>query len=157
MPWTPTILDKIKWNSKLPSPPNQGWSRAKGKNAPFSHLWFGGRGGGGGGLGFHLFCPRFQLVMHGHYNKTANQSARTIVAIWQWMFMTLDKSIPQHTHDATGATLWYPDNGEYWYTEKTATTLFGHSKMATNPTFFNLLFISWVRLTITSFRIIGCR
>ena len=24
MPWTPTILDKIKWNSKLPSPANQG-------------------------------------------------------------------------------------------------------------------------------------
>ena len=39
-----TILDKIKWNSKRPSPPNQGWSRAKGKNAPFSHPWF--RGGG---------------------------------------------------------------------------------------------------------------
>ena len=24
-----------------PHPPNQGWSRAKGKNAPFSHPWFG--------------------------------------------------------------------------------------------------------------------
>ena len=35
------ILDKIKWNSKPPSPPNQGWSRAKSKNAPFSHPWFG--------------------------------------------------------------------------------------------------------------------
>ena len=58
------------------------------------------------------------------------------------MFMTLDKSKPQHTHDATGATLWYPDNEEYWYLEKTATALFGDSKMATNPTFFNLLFIS---------------
>ena len=41
----PTILDKIKWNSKPPSPPNQGWSRAKGKNASFSHPWFGGEGG----------------------------------------------------------------------------------------------------------------
>ena len=40
-----TILDKIKWNSKPPSPPNQGWRRAKGKNAPFSHPWFGGKGG----------------------------------------------------------------------------------------------------------------
>ena len=38
------ILDKVKWNSKPPSPPNQGWSRGKGKNAPFSHPW--------------LFCPR---------------------------------------------------------------------------------------------------
>ena len=28
-----------------PIPPNQGWSRAKGKNAPFSHPWFGGEGG----------------------------------------------------------------------------------------------------------------
>ena len=43
--WKPTILDKIKWNSKPPSPPNQGWSGAKGKNVPFSHLWFGGEGG----------------------------------------------------------------------------------------------------------------
>ena len=41
----PTILDKVKWNSKPPSPPNQGWSRAKGKNAPFSHPWFGESGG----------------------------------------------------------------------------------------------------------------
>ena len=42
-----TILEKIKWNSKPPSPSNQGWSRApdEGKNAPFSHPWFGGRGG----------------------------------------------------------------------------------------------------------------
>ena len=40
-----TILDKIKWNSKPPSPLNQGWRRAKGKNAPFSHPWFGGEGG----------------------------------------------------------------------------------------------------------------
>ena len=39
-----TILDKIKWNSKPPSPLNQGWSRAKGKNAPFFHPWFGGGG-----------------------------------------------------------------------------------------------------------------
>ena len=41
----PTILDKINWNSKPhPPAPNQGWSRAKGKNAPFPHLWFGGKG-----------------------------------------------------------------------------------------------------------------
>ena len=39
------ILDKMKWNSKPPSPPNQGWSRAKGKSVPFSRPWF--RGGGG--------------------------------------------------------------------------------------------------------------
>ena len=42
--WT-TILDKIKWNRKPPSPPNQGWSRAKGKNVLFYHPWFGGKGG----------------------------------------------------------------------------------------------------------------
>ena len=47
----PTILDKIKWNSKPPSPPNQGWSCVKGKNTPFSHLWFGG----GGGLRFSIY------------------------------------------------------------------------------------------------------
>ena len=49
-----SILDKIKWNSKPPSPPNQGWSRAKGKNAPFFHPWFGGEGGGGLGFPFVL-------------------------------------------------------------------------------------------------------
>ena len=54
------ILDKIKWNSKPPSPPNQGRSRAKGKNAPFFHLWFGLEGGV---KVFHLFCPRLQLVL----------------------------------------------------------------------------------------------
>ena len=51
-----TILDKIKWNSKPPSPPNQGWSRAKGKNAPFFHPWF--RGGGRGGLGFPFILSK---------------------------------------------------------------------------------------------------
>ena len=37
-----TILDRIKWNSKPPSPtpPNQGWSQ----NAPFSYPWFVGEG-----------------------------------------------------------------------------------------------------------------
>ena len=39
------------WQNKMeqqtPIPPNQGWSRAKGKNMPFSHLWFGGMGGQG--------------------------------------------------------------------------------------------------------------
>ena len=49
-----TILDKIKWNSKPPSPLNQGWSHAKGKFAPFSHPWFGG-GGGGGGTRFFIY------------------------------------------------------------------------------------------------------
>ena len=29
---------------QTPIPPNQGWSRAKGINAPFSHPWFGRRG-----------------------------------------------------------------------------------------------------------------
>ena len=48
------ILDKIKWNSKPLSPPNQGWSHTKGKNAPFSHPWFGG-GGGGGGSRFSVY------------------------------------------------------------------------------------------------------
>ena len=55
----PTILDKIKWNSNPPIPPNQGWSRAKGKTAPLSHPWFGE---GRRVYVFHLFCPRFNLV-----------------------------------------------------------------------------------------------
>ena len=50
------ILDKIKWNSKPPPlpppPPNQGWSGAKGKNATFSHPWFGG------GLGFPFILSK---------------------------------------------------------------------------------------------------
>ena len=52
------ILDKIKWNSKPLSPPNQGWSHTKGKNAPFSHPWFGGGVGGGGGLGFPFILSK---------------------------------------------------------------------------------------------------
>ena len=51
----PTILDKIKWNSKPPSPPNQGWSRAKGKptrHFPILDL------GGGGGLGFPFILSK---------------------------------------------------------------------------------------------------
>ena len=37
-------LGQNKMEQQTPSPPNQGWSRAKRKNAPFSHLWFGGEG-----------------------------------------------------------------------------------------------------------------
>ena len=39
-----------KMEQKTPILPNQGWSHAKGKNSPFSHLWFWGGGGGGQGL-----------------------------------------------------------------------------------------------------------
>ena len=50
-PHLSTILDKIKWNRKPPSPPNQGWSCAKGKKPRhFPILDLGG--GGRGGLGF---------------------------------------------------------------------------------------------------------
>ena len=85
--WT-TILDKIKWNSKPPSPLNQGWSCTKGKNAAFYHPWFGEGGGSrfsiyfvqdcsipsrGGGMGSNtptlyacfvlsVFCVLFQCV-----------------------------------------------------------------------------------------------
>ena len=54
MPWTPTILDKIKWNSKLPSPPNQAWSRAKAKTRHFPIFDLGGERGGGLGFPFIL-------------------------------------------------------------------------------------------------------
>ena len=40
-----TILDKVKWNSKPPSTPNQGWSRAKAKTRHFPILDLGGEGG----------------------------------------------------------------------------------------------------------------
>ena len=40
-----TILDRTQWNSKPPSLPNQGWSRAKGKTCHFPiFVLRGGRG-----------------------------------------------------------------------------------------------------------------
>ena len=39
-----TILDRIKWNSKPPFAPNQGWSRAKAKTRHFPILDLAGRG-----------------------------------------------------------------------------------------------------------------
>ena len=47
-------------------PPNQGWSRVKGKNAPFSHPWFGG------GIGVCcsiLFCPRLSESLDWRYSQ----------------------------------------------------------------------------------------
>ena len=35
-------LGQNKMEQQIPIPPNQGWRRKKGKNAPFSHPWFGG-------------------------------------------------------------------------------------------------------------------
>ena len=53
-----TILDKIKWNSKPPPPPqNQGWSRAKAKTRHFPILDLGGQGGRGG-LGFPFILSK---------------------------------------------------------------------------------------------------
>ena len=48
-------LGQNKMEQQTPSPPNQGWRRAKGKNAPFSHPWFGG---GEGGLGFPFILSK---------------------------------------------------------------------------------------------------
>ena len=45
---------KMEQQTPIP-PPNQGWRRAKGKNAPFSHPWFGGEGGG---LGFPFILSK---------------------------------------------------------------------------------------------------
>ena len=54
-PHLSTILDKIKWNRKPPSPPNQGWSCAKGKKPRhFPILDLGGRGG----LGFPFILSK---------------------------------------------------------------------------------------------------
>ena len=44
---------KMEQQTPIP-PPNQGWRRAKGKNAPFSHPWFGGEGG----LGFPFILSK---------------------------------------------------------------------------------------------------
>ena len=41
-------LGQNKMEQQTPSPPNHRWSRTKGKNTPFFHLWFGGEGGGQG-------------------------------------------------------------------------------------------------------------
>ena len=46
-PHLSTILDKIKWNRKPPSPPNQGWSCAKGKKPRHFPILDLGRGGEG--------------------------------------------------------------------------------------------------------------
>ena len=57
-----TILDKIKWNSKPPSPPPKSRMKSrKGKNAPFSNPWFGVGGGGEGGLGFPFILSKIIL------------------------------------------------------------------------------------------------
>ena len=80
------ILDKIKWNSKPPSPPNQGWSRAKGKNAPFSHPRLGGGGGRGVSRFSIYFVQDYRFVYYcsfktnfcEHRSKISNSTARLI-------------------------------------------------------------------------------
>ena len=51
-------LGQNKMEQQTPIPTsqkkNQGWRRAKGKNAPFSHPWFGGEGG----LGFPFILSK---------------------------------------------------------------------------------------------------
>ena len=62
--WYTQSVSKNKMEQQTPiPPPNQGWSRAKARDAPFFHPWFGGRwGGGGGGFWiFHLFFPTMWL------------------------------------------------------------------------------------------------
>ena len=46
MPLLSYNLGQNKMEQQIPIPPNQGWSRAKGKNAPFFHPFLGGGGGG---------------------------------------------------------------------------------------------------------------
>ena len=53
----PAILDRIKWNSKPPSPQIKDEAAQKPKRANFPSLIGGGRGGRGIQI-FHLFCPR---------------------------------------------------------------------------------------------------
>ena len=62
-----TILHRIEWKSK-PHPPKSRMKSREGQNAPFSHLWFGGRAGGGGVYIFFIyfvedyrFCEQYYL------------------------------------------------------------------------------------------------
>ena len=62
----PFIFSKIdlaqnKMEQQSRSPPNQGWSRTKGRYAPFSHIWFGGRRGG---LGFPFILSKIDLAQN---------------------------------------------------------------------------------------------
>ena len=47
MPWTPIILDKIKWNSKFPSPQIKDEAARRAKTRHFPIFDLGGEGGGG--------------------------------------------------------------------------------------------------------------
>ena len=60
-------LGQNKMEQQTPSPPNQGWSRTKGKNAPFSHHWFWGEGGSRFSIYFVQDCSSF---MHNCKCKT---------------------------------------------------------------------------------------
>ena len=58
-PFEATILGKIKWNSKPPSPPKSRMRPREGqKRAIFPSLIWVGRGGGGGGLGFPFILSK---------------------------------------------------------------------------------------------------
>ena len=57
MPWTPIILDKIKWNSKFPSPQIKDEAARRAKTRHFPIFDLGGEGGGGG-LGFPFILSK---------------------------------------------------------------------------------------------------
>ena len=67
------ILDRIKWNSKPPSPQSKDEAAQKPKRAIFpSLIW------GGGGLQIsHLFCPRLKLQsLEKEYVELKNKGAK---------------------------------------------------------------------------------
>ena len=51
----PTILDRIKWNSKPPSPQIKDEAPRKGKRVIFPSIFFFGGGGGEGGSKFSIY------------------------------------------------------------------------------------------------------
>ena len=90
-PHLSTILDKIKWNRKPPSPPNQGWSCAKGKKPRhFPILDLGGGGGGAEGcLGFTFILSKIVAEVptpHGFlHSENQNGRHRSDLGILQFL------------------------------------------------------------------------
>ena len=83
----PFIFSKIdlaqnKMEQQTRSPPNQGWSRTKGRYAPLSHIWFGGRRGGGGGLGFPFILSKIDLAQNKMKQQTRSPHIKD-EAVWR--------------------------------------------------------------------------
>ena len=75
-------LGQNKMEKQIPIPPNQGWRRAKDKNAPFSHPWFGG---GAGGSRFSIyFVQDCRLVLGGEGMTSFFPCLWDVISKYQW-------------------------------------------------------------------------